>query len=227
MYDIDMTIRKADSDDLAEISEVLIDKASRGFLDAFLGANAADFIESVPAGKLTLAIAKLFVSAKDYHRTKMLRAFLSGLQSGSKPFDDFEELDENMKNDLRGLVLTQLDLQADERQAEAMGLIVDAYLAKKIDRLIFIGIVFEIKNTNPLLYYFSVDSLTIDTMQTNFGKPVIKGSVRLLPAVFYNTSATEGSHGWSAVPGTVDHPTGMGEAFFKYIYDPMSEKYQI
>ena len=227
MYDIDMITQKADSDDLAEISEVLMDKASKGFLDAFLGTNAADFIESVPAGKLTLAIAKLFVSAKDHHRTKMLRAFLSGLQSGSRSFDDFKELDENMKNDLRGLVLTQLDLQADERQAEAMGLIVDAYLAKKIDRLIFIGIIFEIKNTNPLLYYFSVDSLTIDKMHTNFGKPVIKGNVRLLPAVFYISSATESSHGWSAVPGSVDHPTGMGEAFFKYVYEPMSEKYQI
>lgn len=222
-----MTRQKADNDDLAEISEVLIDKSSKGFLDAFLGENAADFIESVPAGKLTLAIGKLFVSAKDHHRTKMLRAFLSGMQSGGKSFDEFKELDENMKNDLRGLVLAQLDLQTDERQAEAVGLIVDAYLAKKVDWLIFIGIVSETKNTNPLLYYFSVDSLMIDKMHTNFGKPVIKGNVKLLPAVFYSTSATEGSHGWSAVPGTVDHPTAMGEAFFKYVYEPMSEKYQI
>lgn len=227
LYDIGMTKQKANQDDLAEISEVLVDKASKGFLDAFLGENAADFIESVPAGKLTLAIGKLFMSAKDHHRTKMLRSFLNGMQSGDRTFDEFKELDENMKNDLRGLVLAQLDLQTDERQAEAIGLIVDAYLSKNVDRLIFIGIVSEIKNTNPLLYYFSVDSLTVDKMHTNFGKPVIKGNVRLLPAVFYISSATEGSHGWDAVPGSVDHPTGMGEAFFKYVYDPMCEKYQI
>lgn len=222
-----MTSRKADNDDLAEISEVLVDKASKGFLDAFLGDNAADFIESVPAGKLTLAIGKLFASAKDHHRTKMLRAFLRGMQSGERTFHEFKELDENMKNDLRGLVLAQLDLQTDERQAEAVGNIVDAYLAKKVDRLIFVGIVSELKNTNPLLFYFSVDSLMIDKMHTNFGRPVIKGNVRLLPAVFYITSATESSHGWDAVPGTVNHPTPMGEAFFKYVYEPMSEKYQI
>ncbi len=222
-----MTKQKVDNDDLAEISEVLVDKASKGFLDAFLGENAADFIESVPAGKLTLAIGKLFMSAKDHHRTKMLRAFLKGMQSGDRSFDDFKEQDEQTKNDLRGLVLAQLDLQTDERQAEAVGFIVDAYLAKKVDRLTFVGIVSEIKNTNPLLYYFSVDSLVIDKMHTNFGKPVIKGNVKLLPAVFYFTSATESSHGWGAVPGMVDHPTAMGEAFFEYIYEPMSAKYQI
>jgi len=222
-----MTKQKANVDDLVDISEVIVDETSKGFLNAFLGEYAADFIQSVPAGKLSLAIGKLFLSAKDHHRTKMLRSFLIGIQRGDKSFKEFKELDKNSKNNLRGLVLAQLDLQTDERQAEAVGLIVDAYLAKHIDWLNFIGIVSEIKNTNPLLYYFSVDSLVIDHMHTNFGKPVIKGNVKLLPAVFYYTSATESSHGWSAVPGSVSHTTIMGEAFFKYIYEPMFKKYQI
>lgn len=222
-----MTSKKVSGDDLAELSEVILDASSKDLLETLLGETAADFIESVPGGKLTLAIGKLFSSAKDHHRRKMLEAFLVGMQNGDKSFDDFNGLPEQEKSDLRGLVLAQLDLQTDARQAEAVGLIVDAYLANKIDRLTFVAIVSEIKNTNPLLYYFSVHMLEIDKMHTNFGRPVIKGNTRLLPAVFYSTSATESSHGWSAVPGTVDHPTETGEAFFKYVYEPLAEKYQI
>lgn len=222
-----MTSKKVNSDDLVELSEVILDASSKDLLETLLGETAGDFIESVPGGKLTLAIGKLFSSAKDHHRRKMLEAFLVGMQNGDKSFDDFNGLPEQGKSDLRGLVLAQLDLQTDARQAEAVGLIVDAYLANKIDRLTFVAIVSEIKNTNPLLYYFSVHMLEIDRMHTNFGRPVIKGNTRLLPAVFYNTSATESSHGWSAVPGTVDHPTETGEAFFKYVYEPLAEKYQI
>lgn len=222
-----MLNKKIDTDDLAELSEVFIDQISQGALESFLGEAASNFIEAVPAGKIVLATGKIFSSAKSYHRTKMLIAFLQSMESGEKSFDDFVKLDEQSKSNLRGLIIAQLDLQTDERQAEAMGLIVNAYLAEKVDRLTFIGIVSEMKNTNPLLYYFSVDSLAIDQLHTNYGKPVIKGNVKLLPAVFYYTSATESSVGWGAIPGTADHPTGMGEAFFKYVYEPMLEKYQI
>lgn len=223
-----MTSKKVNIDDLAELSEVLLDASSKDLLETLIGETAGDFIESVPGGKLTLAIGKLFSSAKDHHRRKMLEAFLVGMQNGDKSFHDFNKLPEEEKSDLRGIVLAQLDLQTDVRQAEAIGLIVDAYLANKIDRLIFVAIVSEIKNTNPLLYYFSVHMLEIDKMHTNFGRPIIKGNVRLLPAIFYDTSATESSHSWSTAPNViVEHPTETGEAFFKYVYEPMAEKYQI
>lgn len=224
-----MTNKQADSDDLAELSEVIFDQSSRNFLEEFLGEIPADFIETIPTGKAILTIGKLYSSAKSYQRTKMLRAFLKGFQSGEKSFDDFSKLDEKSKNDLRSLIITQLDLQTDERQAEAIGLIVDAYIAKKVSQHDFIGIVAEIKNTNPLLYYFSANTLTIDRLHTNFGKPIIKGNTRLLPAIFYMSSMTSNAGGWdtlSTPPSTVTHPTQTGEAFFDYVYEPMLRKYR-
>lgn len=222
-----MTKKRVDSNDLAELSEFFIDESSRGFLEAFVGDASADLIEAIPAGKTVLAIGKLFSSAKNYYRTKMLLAFLDGIEDGGKSMSDFSALSDQEQSDLRGLVISQLDSQSDERQSEAMAYTVNAYLAKKIDRLTLVGIISEIKNTNPLLYYFSVDSLVVDKLHTNFGKPVIKGPIHLLPVAFYRESMTEGSIGWDAIPGTAPIATELGQAFFENVYEPMSIKYQI
>jgi len=145
---------------------------------------------------------------------------------GSNTIEEFNKLSEKDKSKLRGLVISQLDLQSDERQAEAMGYAVDAYLSKKIDQLMLAGIVSELKNTNPLLFYFSEYNLHIDNSHTVYGNSIIKGPVHLLPAAFYSKIMTERSAGWSAVPSTVSIPTEIGKLFFTYVYEPMAEKYQ-
>ena len=77
-----MLDRKADVDDLADLAEPLLDEASIKFLESFTGATSADFIESLPAGKLVIKTARLFSSAKNHYRERYLKSFLQGLKVG-------------------------------------------------------------------------------------------------------------------------------------------------
>ena len=221
-----MLNKKADVDDLADLAEPLLDKASTEFLASFTGATSADFIESLPAGKLIITTARLFSSAKNYYRERYLKSFLQGLKVGDNTMEDFNKLSENNKSKLRGLVISQLDLQSDERQAEAMGYAVDAYLSNKIGWIMLAGIISELKNINPLLFYFSEYNLYIDNSDDEYDSPIIKGPVHILPAVFYSEIMTKRSAGWSAVPSTTPTPTPIGILFFRHIYEPMAEKYK-
>lgn len=214
-------------DDGAELSEFLVDYGSKGFLNNFLGDAVGELAGSVSAGKLALTIGRLFSNAKSHYRIKMLKGFLKAIESEEDSLVKFNSLSKGEQNDIRGLVLSQLDLQSDERQSEAMGFAVNAYLSKEMSRLTLLGIVSEIKNTNPLLYYFNVDNLGLDRLHTNFGKPVIKGPINLLPPAFYTNSMTEGSVGWSSVPGVAYVATDLGLAFFDYVYEPMALKYEV
>jgi hypothetical protein cdivTM_01456 len=220
-----MLNKKADVDDLADLAEPLLDKASIKFLESFTGATSADFIESLPAGKLIITTARLFSSAKNHHRERHLKSFLQGLKAGNNTIEEFNKLSENDKSKLRGLVISQLDLQSDKRQAEAMGYAVDVYLSNKIDRLMLVGIISELKNINPLLFYFSEYNLYIDNGHTIYGRPIIKGPVHLLPAIFYSVM-TEDSAVWSPELSTTPTPTPICKLFFRHIYEPMAEKYK-
>ena len=111
-----MLNRKADIDDLADLTEPLLDKASIKFLESFAGTESANFIESLPTGKLIITTARLFSSAKNYYRERYLKSFLQGLKVGDNTMEDFNKLNENDKSKLRGLVISQLDLQSDEAE---------------------------------------------------------------------------------------------------------------
>ncbi len=221
-----MLNKKADVDDLADLTEPFLDKASIKFLESFAGTTSADFIESLPAGKLVITTARLFSSAKNHYRKEYLKSFLQGLKAGNNTMEEFDKLSKKDKSKLRGLVISQLDLQSDERQAEAMGYAVDDYLSKKIDQLMLAGIVSELKNTNPLLFYFSKYYLHIDNSPTSYDSPVLKGPISLLPAAFYTETMDEDSSGWGAIPSIVSIPTEIGKLFFTYVYEPMFEKYK-
>lgn len=88
-----------------------------------------------------------------------------------------------------------------------------------------VGIISELKNINPLLFYFSEYNLYIDNGHTVYGRPIIKGSVHLLPAIFYSVM-TEDSAVWSPELSTTPMPTPIGKLFFRHIYEPMAEKYK-
>ena len=216
----------ADENDLADISEPIIDEASRQLLERFAGEALPDIIGEVPIAKTIIVVGKLFDSARQYHRTKNLKAFLSGLENGDKTMLEFEKLPADEKNMLRGLVISQLDLHSDERQAEALGLIVDAYLWKRIERLTLVGIVSELKNTNPLLYYVNVDA--ISTHHDDLNKEIIiaRGPTYLLPAAFGHNTIT-GIGQWDSSGDYKFVLTRLGQAFFKHVYAPMFHKHSI
>ena len=221
-----MLNRKADVDDLADLAEPLLDKASLGFLESFGDAELTNLVESLPGVKLGIVAARIFSSAKNYYRERYLKSFLQGLRAGDNTIEEFNKLSEKDKSRLRGLVISQLDLQSDERQAEAMGYAVDAYLSNKIDRLTLVGIISELKNINPLLFYFSEYYLHIDNNNTIHDKPTLKGPTSLLPTLFYYTT-TYGRSGWDATPpSTASIPTEIGGLFFTYVYEPMCDKYK-
>ncbi|MBL8158969.1 hypothetical protein JNJ66_00770 [Candidatus Saccharibacteria bacterium] len=211
--------KKADVNDLAELSEPLIDDAGKKLLERFVGQSLSELVQEIPLAKLGLVVGKLFESAREYHRTKNLVAFLSAFENGDKAMDEFDKLQEHTKQSLRGLVLSQLDLHSDETQAKALGLTVDAYLTRKIDRETFTGIVAELKSTNPLLY--SAQTAPIYIYQDDLNKSILiaRGPTYLLPAAFgYNTTSGGGTWGSSATNKFV--LTKLGVGFIKHVYGP-------
>jgi hypothetical protein len=218
--------KNVDADDLTDLSEPYIDEASRQLLERFAGYMLPEIVGEIPVAKTILVVGKLFDNARQYHRTKNLLSFISALENGSKTMEEFEKLPEDEKSTLRGLIISQLDLHSDERQAEALGLVVDVYLRKDIDRLTFIGIVSELKNTNPLLYYVNVDA--ISTHPDNLNKEIIiaRGPTHLLPAAFGH-NIVSGTGGWDSIVGNEYTLTKLGQSFFKYVYTPMFNKYSM
>ncbi|QQS20111.1 hypothetical protein IPL85_01500 [Candidatus Saccharibacteria bacterium] len=214
---------KPDTDDLADLTEPFADEASKQLLKSFAGELMPDILENVPVIKTGVVIGKLFNSAKSTYRANMMASFLHGLQANTKTMDEYEKLSVDDKAYIRGIVISQLDLHTDERQAEALALLVDAYLWQRVDRLTFIGIVSELKNTNPLLYYFNVDPISYGNYN---GVVVAKGPTYLLPSAFGNTTSM-GVNTYDSAPDTQFVLTKLGKAFFEHVYDPMATKYMI
>lgn len=211
-------------DDLADLTEPFVDEASQQLLKTFAGTLLPEILENLPVVKTGIVVGKLFNSAKAAHRAKLMHAFLQQLQSGNKSMDEFDKLSNEDKEYIRGIVISQLDMQTDERQAEAMAHIVDVYLNGEVDRLTFIGLAAELKNTNPLLYYFSVDAISI-TRQDN-GVVEASGPTYLLPATFGHNTVTGIGQGDSS--GEYKFVlTQLGQAFYANVYEPMAIKYMM
>lgn len=216
--------KKLSGDDLAELSEPFIDEATRDLLESFAGEALPVLVGEIPVAKTVLAVSRLFSSAREFHRTKMMLSFLDGLTNGTQTIEEFNSLEDENKNALRSIIVAQLDMQSDERQAEAIGYLVDAYLSKEVDRLMFTGVLSEIKNTNALLYYFSVDSIIVT--DNGYGSQEATGPIDLLPAAFGHNTVT-GIGQWGSTGEYKFALTRLGQVFFKHIYLPMSIKYQI
>lgn len=215
---------KPDADDLADLTEPFADEATKYLLKSFAGELMPEILENVPVIKTGVVIGKLFNSAKATYRANMMANFLRALQSNAKTMDEFVKLSDDDKAYIRGLVISQLDLHTDERQAEALALIVDAYLWQKVDRLTFVGILAEIKNTNPLLYYFNVDAIQLTTEDT--GVVAASGPTHLLPAAFGHNTVT-GIGMWGSTGDYKFTVTNLGKAFFAHVYEPMAAKYMM
>lgn len=218
-------LKKIDPNDMADFTEPFIDEVSKQLLQKFAGEAMPELLEDAPLIKYGVFVGKLFGVAKNYHRMKMLSAFLTGLRNGTKSMEEFEALSEDDRNSLRGLVIAQLDLLTDDRQGEAVGLAVDAHLQGDIDKLTLRGILAELKNINPLLYYSKMPRLEKSYKVMNSYR--IEGSLALLPNAFYsNITEPIKQKGQIFQLGTNKHiATHLGEAFFLHILEPLSLKY--
>lgn len=216
------TDNKATPDDLADLTEPFLDEGIKQLADRFAGEALPEIAGEIPVLKTLVAVGKVFNSAKDYHRTRMLLAFLSSLKDGSKSMDDFEALSEEDRAGVRGLVIAQLDMQTDVLQAEAIAFIVDAYLSGEIHWLVFVGVLSEIKNTNPVLYRFNVDAITVDWKESGVAEAA--GPTHLLPAAFGHNTIT-GIGQWDSVGTYLFVLSNLGKDFFKYVYEPMMQKH--
>ncbi len=113
----------------------------------------ASIASEITVVKTFVGIGRFISSAKEYHYRKMLLAFLEGLRRGENTIDEFNSRSEKEKADIRALVISQLETLADVRQAEAIGLAVDAYLFERIDQVTLMGIISEIKLLSPIVFY--------------------------------------------------------------------------
>lgn len=73
--------------------------------------------------------------------------------------DDFNRLPPDEQKHVIDILVTELDNQSDDLQSKAMGYLFNAYISGSIDRLMFMGIAHELRNTNPLVFYFNVDNV--------------------------------------------------------------------
>ena len=166
----------------------------------------------------------------------MPESFAYAIQDGKFDISDLDNLSHDDQVSLVDTVVTELDNHTDNFQSEALGYLFKAYVLKEIDRLAFTGIAHELKNTNPLVFYFNVDSystkqpLKIPPLAPGYGfaftarkygTVIDSGPVDYLPAAFKSNSS-------STMQFTTETLlSDMGELFLKYVYNPMKIKYSI
>jgi hypothetical protein len=148
-----------------------------------------------------------------------MRAFLNALIDEKFSIDDFRELPQSEQQMVIDILVAELDGQTDDKQAEALALLFAAYIRKDIDRLIFHGVAHELKNINPLTFYFNVDNLT--TGESKAGIRLTGGPTHYLPSTFYGNRSDTLNFSSDLFL------TNLGKIFFTCIYNPMMQKYLI
>lgn len=200
----------------AEIAEPVFDDLSTGVVKTLFGADIKDAAEDTPGLKVIVFAGKLFRAGTHWWQARKLQAFLTALKDGDAGITAFERLNDKQKQDLRAFIISELDKQTSEKQAEALGYLLVAYFQGKIDRLMFDGVAHEIKNINPRAFAFNIDGFT----RSNLGTATrIEGPVHYLPAAFVSNS-TEKIMFSSSGPFL----TNLGDAFFPHVYDPMAAR---
>ena len=224
--------------DAPDLVEPLFDEASNAVAKGIFGVALPEIIKELPILKYVKTATDVYSAYRISKLHRRLKAFLDALQDGSFTLDDFYKLSRDQQESVVDILVTELDGQSDNLQAEALGYLFAVYMSKDIDRLIFLGVAHELKNINPLVFYFNVDSYTFDdaarlesSVASNFGfsnalMPIqIKsGPVQYLPSTFISGSTS--ASGAFQISSSA-YMTNLGEAFFKYVYRPMQQKHTI
>jgi len=198
----------------SEVAEPLFDKLSIDLAKQLFGADIKDVAGDTPGLKLLVFAGKLFNSGVHYWQALKLQAFLEAVQNGKAGLEDFKRLEEKKKQDLRAFLISELDKQTAEKQAEALGYLLVANLSGEIRDSLFQAVAHEIKNTNPAVF--------TSLHQTPFNRREIKAGIIIEGPLHYLPSSFTSSSNEMIQFASFSLLTDLGHVFFKYVYDPMA-----
>jgi hypothetical protein len=202
-----------------DLLEPFLDEGARRIGNQIFKAGLPELAEETPILKWGKLGYDMYSMHKMNKLSKRMAAFLSALEADAFKLRQFEELDESLQAMVIEILINELDLQNDNYQAEALALLFNAYIKKEIDRLMFQGVAHELKNANPLTFYFNVDSLVVNNDQDRLR--IISGPINYLPAAFVSGSNDQ-------FESTSDNLlTNLGKTFYEVIYVPMQQRYSI
>ncbi len=214
----DATVGQKLTEAAPDALEPVLDEASEQLSRELFGAAMPELIKDLPILKYVKTASDVYTTFRMYKLKKRMTRFLHSLLDGGFQVADYEALGSEEKQLIIDILVTELDAQTDDMQSEALALLFMSYINGSIDRLMFHGISHELKNTNPLVFYFSVDGFTLHTMK---GGVRIEGPLHYLPASFYANFSE------SFAFSTDNLLTNLGQAFFTHIYEPMRINHSI
>jgi len=200
-----------------ELAEPLFDVASEQILKGIFGIALPEFAKDLPLLKYAKTAVDLYSAHKLSRLHRRMEAFLKGITEGNFKPKDFEALNPDEQHMIIDILITELDSHANDFQSEALSLLFIAYIKKDIDRLMFQGVSHELKNINPIAFYFNVDGFSLDEVSDSSTR--IDGPIHYLPSTFYNSRSE------NLIASTDLYLTSFGKIFFTYIYEPMQQKY--
>lgn len=215
-----MAKKKPVADSLPDLVEPFFDEASTTIAREIFGATLPDIVKELPVLKYIKTASDIYGTYRLQKVHRRLKAFLAALIAGNFTLDEFSKLSTDDQKYVVDILVTELDSQSDDLQSEAMGYLFNAYITGSIDRLMFMGIAHELKNTNPLVFYFSVDSYTLTSRSS--GTTIDSGPTHYLPTSFAASNNINGFLSSSEI-----YLTNLGRAFFDNVYNPMSQKHMI
>lgn len=203
---------------IPDLAEPVLDAASEELARGLFGVAVPELIKDLPVLKYAVVAKDLYTAFRINKLTKRMKKFLDTLQQGGFNLRDYEVLSPEERQLVIDILVTELDAQTDDMQSEALALLFKAYADKKIERLMFHGVAHELKNINPLVFYFSVDGFSLKAQGAGVS---IDGPLHYLSQAFYSNQT-------GGLQFTTDHYlTNLGLVFFDVIYTPMREKYSI
>lgn len=202
-----------------ELAEPFFDATSEGILKGIFGIALPEFAKDLPLIKYVKTAVDMYSAHKLSRLQRRMKAFLDGLTEGSFEVKDFEALSDDEQRMIIDILITELDTYANDFQSEALSLLFMAFIKKDIDRLMFQGVSHELKNINPLAFYFNVDGFSLKELNSSTIRIRIDGPLHYLPSTFYSTQS-EG-----LISASELYLTSFGKIFFEYIYEPMRQKY--
>lgn len=217
MTNDDKSVRRI-IDEAPDLAEPVFDAASEELAKSLFGVVMPEIVKDLPVLKYVKTGVDIYSVFRVHKLRKRMTAFLHALIEDKFQYPDYEALNSEEKQLILDILVTELDEQTDDKQAEALALLFSAYIRKDIERLMFHGIAHELKSTNPLVFYFNVDGFRLFPGKSGNR---VEGPLHYLPASFYANFTPE-------IQFSSDyHLTNLGETFFEYIYNPMNEKYSI
>jgi len=218
------------SDEGLDIVEPILDEGAQSLMKDIFGIAIPEITSNIPVLKSVKSAVDIYGAIRVRRLNSRMDAFARALKSGDFNIDDFTDLSAKDQVSLVDTIVTELDSHNDDLQSIALGCLFNAYVSGRIDRLIFTGVSHELKNTNPLVFYFNVSSYKTKSQlpvnsngadfgftKRNLGTTVDSGPIEYLPAAFISNSS-------GGMQFSTDMTlTNLGEAFFDHVYHPMKK----